>query len=121
MTQEEKIKAEIENRIKEHKKQLRRKDLTVVSEAAMKGSLGAYESLLNYIERMNDGLSPEDKMMKAIYGDKWKTEAEREAEIEKAVGRVTDEEYKRIWGKSIDESVQEIMDRINDIESNDRV
>ena len=52
MTSKEKIKAEVENRIKEHKKQLRRKDLTVVSEAAMKGSLGAYESLLNFIINM---------------------------------------------------------------------
>ena len=75
-----------------------------------------------YMDAMKDiELSPEDKIMKAIYGDKWKSEAEREAEIEKAVDRVTDEEYKRIWGKSIDESVQEIMNRIKDIENNDRV
>ena len=65
---------------------------------------------------MKDKLTPEDRIMKAIYGDKWKTEAELEAEIDEAVNSVTDEEYKRIWGKSIDESVQEIMNRIKDIE-----
>lgn len=30
-------------------------------------------------------LSPEDKMLKAIFGDKYKTDAEIEAEIESAI------------------------------------
>lgn len=61
-------------------------------------------------------MTPEDRILKAIYGDKWKTEAEIEAEIDEAVSKVTDEEYKRVWGKSIDESVAEIMTRIKDID-----
>lgn len=77
-------------------------------------SKGYYHGYMDAMKEIE--LSPEDRIMKAIYGDKWKTEEERESEIDEAVNSVTDEEYKRIWGKSIDESVQEIMSRIKDIE-----
>lgn len=62
-------------------------------------------------------LSPEDKLMKAIYGDKWKTEAEREAEIEEAVARVTPEKYKEMWGETVEETVAKVMDSIHEIEA----
>ena len=62
-------------------------------------------------------LSPEDKLMKAIWGNKWKTEAEREAEIEEAVNSVSDEDYKAMWGESVEETVSKIMDSIHEIEA----
>ena len=48
----EKILAEIERQIKEHKKALRKKDNTLVTEAMLKGSLSAYESLSRFIESL---------------------------------------------------------------------
>lgn len=57
-------------------------------------------------------MTPEDKLMKAIYGDKWKTEAEQEAEIEAQVASVSDEDYKKMWGESVDETVTKIMESV---------
>ena len=62
-------------------------------------------------------LSPGDKLMKAIWGDRWKTEAEREAEIEEAVSRVTPEQYKEMWGETVEETVDKIMKDVKEIES----
>ncbi len=45
------IKTKIEQSIKDHKKSLRRKDKTEITEAMLKGSLMAYESLLLFIEQ----------------------------------------------------------------------
>ena len=54
-------------------------------------------------------MSPEDKLLKAIWGDKYKTEAEVEAEIEEAVSNVSDEDFKKQWGVSIEEHTNQMM------------
>lgn len=53
MTDIERVRAHIEERIKEHKKTYRKvkKMNSVVSECMFKGSLDAYESLLFFIDR----------------------------------------------------------------------
>lgn len=62
-------------------------------------------------------MTPEDKLLKAIYGDKYKTEAEQEAEIEAQIASVSDEDYKKMWGESVDETVGKIM---SDIEKSEK-
>lgn len=93
MTDIEKIKEEIVKRIKEHKKQLRKKEqLSPITESMLKGSLGAYESLLNNIERDEEKLSPEDKMMKAIFGKpiSQMTEQEKHEACENAMHKTSE-------------------------------
>lgn len=57
----------------------------------------------------NIEMSPEDKMMKAIFKDKYKTEAEIEAEIEEAVNSVSDEEFEKMWGCTPKEHTDKMM------------
>ena len=54
-------------------------------------------------------MTPDDKLLKAIYGEKYKTEAEMEAEIDEAVNNVDDEEFKRIWGCTVEEHTHKMM------------
>lgn len=54
-------------------------------------------------------MTPEDKMMKAIYGKDWKTEAEIEEEIEKVAVSVTDEDYKKMTGYDINDVTSDSM------------
>lgn len=50
-------------------------------------------------------LSPEDKLMKAIYGNNFKTDAE----IEAVVNKISDEDYKQMTGRDIKDDVDNIM------------
>lgn len=54
----EKLKAEIERRIIEHRKSLK-KDIALISEAMLKGSLGAYESMEHFITSLQQEESDE--------------------------------------------------------------
>ena len=68
---------------------------------------------------MNKELSPEDKLLKEIFGDNYKTEAEQEEEIERKTSSVSDEDFQRMWGKPIDEHTAEMMKWVVKVEAKD--
>lgn len=57
----EKLIAEIERRIIEHRKSLK-KDITLISEAMLKGSLGAYESIEHFITSLQQEQPEENNL-----------------------------------------------------------
>ena len=64
----DKLIAEIERRIIEHKKSIK-KDITLISEAMLKGSLGAYESIESFITSLQQE-QPEVDLEKEV--DEWR-------------------------------------------------
>lgn len=63
-------------------------------------------------------MTPEEKLMKAIWGDNYKTSAEEEAEIEeftKKVEAMTDEEFKAEFGRTREEEHERMKNMLEEI------